>query len=227
MRRFLSVSLLLMGVFGFSTLCSKLAVATPLSNTSITTAQFGTIAGAVVATLNSTFDFAPTTPGGDGRVISTVYQGIGNAAGLYVYTYQLFHFSNSSENYIDAIRIKDFITEPVAVNIPGVGIVTSFYVDVPGQIAPGSGPGNTVWLSATAHLQFKKSPHWLSKGRTSTIFGVFSPLPPIVGTADVEDTGKQTYPSVLVPTPEPGAAILVFMGLAGVMLSSYRRNKKK
>lgn len=107
----------------------------PLTNTAIGTAGFAAIAGApVVPALTGLYDLTPTPPGPDGEIDSQVFTGIGAAAGLFVYVYQLTHYAASSETAITRMAL-DFLGLGAGSLIPGApalatvaGIGTSFFI---------------------------------------------------------------------------------------------------
>ncbi|MCX7642591.1 MAG: PEP-CTERM sorting domain-containing protein [Armatimonadetes bacterium] len=204
---------------GLTSLWVAPAKAAPL--TTVDYATFSGWLGPVVAPpLTSVFDFEPSGglyPGPDGEVVSVVYSGIGPVANLYVYVYQIKHYSSppSSERKVDGISFDLF--GPWAV--PGVlnpGTV-AFQVAGTGDkslsdatITPGL-PGIPPSISFSL-----LPPDFLPPGKTTWLFGFFSPMPPTTTIADVKDTGRTLLsPQVYTPTPEPSTFVLLGMGLLG------------
>lgn len=207
-----------------------------LSNTSVDNGAFGgggatpAFAGAaVVAPLLSTFDFDPATAGGDGSVRSQVFTGIGAAAGLFVYVYQITHFASSSEIEVGGISF-DFSTSPA---LTPAGAITSFFVGTAPLAPPPAGfVAGTVattfadWTGGT--LSFGGSPPvpWIGPGSVSHVFGTFSPKPPSVVIADVIDSGATITSASVYGVSEPSILLLLGSGLLGVALWSARRKRQ-
>ncbi|MCS7264316.1 MAG: PEP-CTERM sorting domain-containing protein, partial [Armatimonadetes bacterium] len=210
---------------GLTSLWVAPAKAAPLTNVSFTT--FSSWLGPVEAPpLIQTFDFTPTPPGPDGEVTSTVFKGAGAVTGLYVYVYQITHYSVTSEGTINGISFD--LLGPWAV--PGVlnpGEV-AFQVDPNDGIPPDPdySPADKRLSDATItpglpgippSISFSlPSPDFLPPGKSTWLFGFFSPVPPTITVADVRDTGNTLLsPRVYTPSPEPSAFILLGIGLLG------------
>ena len=203
--------------------------AVPLSNTNISWDTFTTLADVnnpVVPGLSSAYEFEPVgSPLGDGAFYSQVFPGIGAAAGLYVYVYQI---QVSREPEIEGVSL-DFITNPTQTPVNGI---TSFYIKS-GDPTIGFGLGNYAPESADwspslgGTLRFNQI--YVPAGGTSYIFGTFSPLPPTTIDVSLRDkTNLKVRPLAYVPTPEPSSAILFGLGLMGLgIMPVIRRRKTK
>jgi hypothetical protein len=186
--------------------------ASALTLTGISDASLASLTGAQVDTLTSAFDFAPTTAGGDGTVTSTVFEGAGDADGLFLYVYQidLFDASTSSVSAISGIAF-DFTT-PAAIAFDG-GTLKAFTVtDDGGSVGPllASHTGNTA--------RFFFIPE-IGNDETSHQFGLISATAPGTAIATLLDSGAGLVlqPTLLsngaaAPVPEPNAALLFVVG---------------
>ena len=235
---------LVVGVaMGVSLFWATPAKADLLSNTAIswsgtTGLDFDEFAGSLVDLLFSDYNFGggPT----EGVVFSAVYEGIGSAAGLYVYVYQIKVNANPA---IKGISIP-FITYPVE-----VAGMTSFYIssDQPDTVGFGQGtvppttfgqtyfPGPPVALSGAVYDPSQKTLTFnytdsdgnatLTPSLVSMLVGVFSPLPPTIDDSNMLDTGEEVPADVLVPTPEPSTMVLFGLGLMGIVGTMLRRRK--
>ena len=208
--------------------------AVPLSNTNISWTVFTNLADVdnpVVPPLFSPYEFSlQGSPLGDGVFYSQVFPGIGDAAGLYVYVYQI---QVSREPEIEGVSLG-FITNPTQTPV-GADNITSFYIgsgppdppigfNVLGNYAPDSAD----WLpSLGGTLRFNQIN--VPTPGTSYIFGTFSPLPPTTIDVTLRDaTTLLVRPLAYVPTPEPSSAILFGLGLMGLgIMPVIRRRKTK
>jgi hypothetical protein len=206
---------------------SKPAQAVLLSNTSVDALTLSGILGApLVPLLSSPFDFAAPTVGGDGNVVSQVFTGIGGAAGLNVYLYQINHFAISTEVEVGGITI-DF-TGPLG----SVGPITSFVIDsapLPpppaGFVAGSVSPTFADFTSNT--LSWGPSPvviPWIAPGASSFVFGVFSPKLPTTVVSDVIDGGSTILSATVYSVPEPMSLFILGFGLAALGLFGWRKN---
>lgn len=196
--------------------------AAPLTN--VTSTTFTSWLGAPAAPpLVSTFDFAPTPPGPDGNVASSVFHGAGPVAGLYVYVYQIKNYSTGSESKVEGMSFDLF--GPVALpNVLNPGTV-AFQVIGTGDNALGDA---TVTPAAPpfvpyANISFSIPSPFLLQGEQTWLFGFFSPNPPVITIADVRDTGSTVLsPRVYTPSPEPSVIALFGLGVLGIF---WRRKR--
>jgi hypothetical protein len=173
------------------------------------------------------FDFYPLTVGGDGAVTTVVYQGFGDAAGLYVYVYQIAHFSGSSENKIQGMTLDilgPVITNPSSVD-PDLPPTFAFQVENTGTKSLGDGslfPGNPP--SGSFFLPLGNP---LYPGETTWIFGFFSPVLPTKVEASVINTVRnfEVTPKIYTPSPEPSMGIMFGLGLLGIPLFGVLRRR--
>ena len=206
--------------------------AVPLTNTNISWTAFTNLADVsnpVVPPLFSPYEFSPQgVPLGDGVFYSQVFPGIGDAAGLYVYVYQIQVLRAPSVEGVSLV----FITDPTKTPVNNI---TSFYIGSGGPtIGFGLGsrpPANSEWLSVAEGgeptLRFNRVN--VPVGGISYIFGTFSPLPPTTIDVTLRDaTTLLVRPLAYVPTPEPSSAILFGLGLMGLgIMPVIRRRKTK
>lgn len=219
--------LALLMAIGIMALFSGRAWAVTLTNTNISQATFDSLAGAAVnSALVSTYDFSPATAGGDGEIRSQVFEGEGDAAGLFVYIYQIVLYSTSSAVQEEGISFN-FVGGPSTVSG-----MTSFYIGTtpspPAPFDPGvqepSGASFTDPSISFAFLAFMGDQ--INKGEASFVFGAFSPLPPRVVSSNVIDsTSTVVDPSVYAPAPEPTGLLLLGSGLAGLGFFGRRRRR--
>jgi hypothetical protein len=171
-------------------------------------------------------------------MISQVFAGIGPAAGLFVYAYQIDHFGGSSEEEVGGISF-DFLTNPL---LTPVAAITSYVIDGTGTglppafppppgapFIPGPGVSTTFaeWFAGTVDFGGSPPVPWIARGAYSDVFGTFSPNPPKVVVADVIDTGVTfASASVYSPVPEPGSIAAVSgIALLGLVGYVWRRRK--
>ncbi len=199
--------------FGVTIFWSTPANTAPLTTVDSTT--FNNWLGPVVGPpMTNTFDFVPSPPGPDGEVTSAVFAGAGDVSGLYVYVYQIRHYSNTSEGKIEGMSF-DLLGPWAVPSVLQPGTV-AFQVEDTGNkslsdasITPGP-PGFPPSISFTIPSPF------ILPGETSWVFGFFSPMPPTTTVADMRDTGNTILsPIVYTPSPEPSAFVLLGMGLLG------------
>jgi hypothetical protein len=167
-------------------------------------------------------------------VFSAVYEGIGPAAGKFVYVYQIKVAANPA---IKGISIP-FITFPETVSG-----MTSFYISSGQPVSVGFGQGTVsptgfglpgfgaVYDPGQKSLTF----NYTNSGGAATLrppypvvsmlVGVFSPLPPTIDKSNMLDTGDEAPADVLVPSPEPSTMVLFGLGLMGIVGTVLRRRK--
>ncbi len=174
--------------------------------------------------------------GTEGVVFSMVFQGKGNASGLYAYVYQI---QVNADPAIKGISIP-FITYPVTVSG-----MSSFYISSgqPDNIGFKQGtvpptnlgltyPGGAVYDPYQKTLTF----NFTDSGgnatlrppypKVSMLVGVFSPLPPTIDKSNMLDKGDEASAEVLVPSPEPSMKVLFGCGLMGMVGTIFRRRRK-
>jgi len=213
--------------------------AAPLSNTPIswtTFLNFAEIGSPVVDSLYDHFDFEPVAPGHDGLIYSQVFEGKGDAAGKFVYVYQVKHFSGSSSQYFRSFSFKSFSTL-MPINLPGIG--NSFYIsfaDDPDDITIGFGLGSKAPVSfwydpnfltntSSVSVDFKGgSQPGIGRGEVSFIFGFVHELPPVKAKVNpMDDDPDALKPLVYTPSPEPTSFVLLSAGLLGLVAIRRRR----
>lgn len=201
------------GVAVFVLFSTLTAHAIPLSNTAISSDDFSAACTSLMS-LVSTFDFDPSTMGGDGSVTSTVYN---CGTGYFGYTYQIFHSSGSSESLIRGISMDwNFLTYFTFDST----VTTSFWITGSGTPAPSDADMSPSFTKGSLHFGFTG----ILPGATSAIFGAVSTAPPITVVADVINTGSTLQSaSVLAPTPEPGTLALLASALTGFGVIRRRR----
>jgi hypothetical protein len=201
-------------------LSSRPASALPL--TGISDSTLAALTGTQVDTLTTAFDFAPTVAGGDGTVSSSVFEGVGDAVGLYVYVYQidLFDAATSSVSAISGMAF-DF-TSPEAIASGGGSLEAFTVTDDGGSV----GPLLASHTGTTARFFFIPE---IGNGETSHQFGLFSASLPGTAIATMLDSGAGLVlePTVLsngsTPVPEPHAAVLFGVGCVTVVSFGTRR----
>ena len=204
------------------TLSASPAAALTLSG--ISKSSLASLTGAQVDTLTSAFDFAPTVVGGDGTVTSTVFEGAGDADGLFLYVYNivLFDASTSSVSAISGIAF-DFTT-PESIDF-GDGSFEAFTVTDDGGSV---GPLLASHTGETARFFFIPE---IGNDETSQQFGLFSASGPGTAIATLLDSGAglALEPTVLSngaePMPEPHAALLFVVGF--VTMTSFGRRRRR
>jgi len=165
------------------------------------------------------FDFGPETVGGDGAVATVVYQGFGDAAGLYVYVYQIAHFSDSSESNVNGMSFNilgPIVTDPSSID-PDLPSTFAFQVKDTGNVSLSLAVLHTVRRPPS--VDFTILPNLLPPGQTTWVFGFFSPVLPTKTTATVRDTADENYialPKIYTPSPEPSVGIMFGLGLLGI-----------
>jgi hypothetical protein len=227
---------LVVGVaMGVSLFWATPAKAVPLTNTAISWSAFQGFANVDAGPLaflfsDYNFDGGPT----EGVVFSAVYEGIGPAAGKFVYVYQIKVAANPA---IKGISIP-FITFPETVSG-----MTSFYISSGQPVSVGFGQGTVsptgfgfagfgaVYDPDQKSLTF----NYTNSGGAATLrppypvvsmlVGVFSPLPPTIDKSNMLDTGDEAPADVLVPSPEPSTMVLFGLGLMGIVGTVLRRRK--
>jgi hypothetical protein len=199
--------------------------AAALSLTGISDATLDSIAGTQIATLTSSFDFAPAVAGGDGTVTSSVFTGVGDAAGNNVYVYSIELFSNppASISAVSGISF-DFDSVPVNLTLGSGESFDAFYVtDDGGTVSPllASHTGSTA--------RFIFIPE-IGNSETSHQFGLVSASLPELTVASVLDSGAGIVVQPVVysnggtaPIPEPHAAVLFAIGSVIVARFGLRR----
>jgi hypothetical protein len=206
--------------------------AVPLSNTNISWSQFTSLAdlsSPVGIPFSDTFAFAG---GPEGEITSGVFTGIDNAAGLYVYIYQIKVYSTPSGK-VDELSIPLLGPGPTTVSVSGVGNVSSFYIGsgVPSGFFYGQGdkaPFGSTFTSPPPVISFSWFDNEVSQGQASYIVGFFSPVLPTMTLANLSDSGPETkFPLVYTPSPEPSISLLLGAGLLGGVIWSRGRKRMK
>jgi hypothetical protein len=190
-----------------------------LNLTSIDTAGFGSITGAVDSTLTNTYDFIPQITGGDGQITSTVYNGAGAASGSYVYSYSIELYGSNQASVGAVVGLTfHFGSFPSS-----VGGANAFFVD------DGSGnkaPDLAFYDDATQTAGFRFIPI-IGNGETSLTFGLVSDIAPAATVAQMIDSGATggtvtilsngVLPPVgSAPVPEPAAALVFALGFGAI-----------
>ncbi len=214
----------LLGVaVGLSVLALSASPAAALTLTGISESSLASLTGAQVDTLTSAFDFAPTVIGGDGTVTSTVFEGVGDADGLFLYVYEieLFDASTSSVSAISGIAF-DFTT-PESIAFGGGSLEAFTVTDDGGSV----GPLLASHTGETARFFFIPE---IGNDETSQQFGLFSASGPGTAIATLLDSGAglALEPTVLsngaaAAMPEPHSALLFLVGFVTLMGVGRRR----
>jgi hypothetical protein len=207
--------------------------AVSLSNTNISWSTFTSLADTsspVGIPFSDTFVFAG---GPEGEITSGVFPGIGDAAGLYVYIYQIKVYSTPSGK-VDELSIPLLGPGPTTVSVSGVGNVSSFYIGsgVPSDFFYGQGdkaPTSSTFTSPPPVISFVwGDPNQVFQGQASYILGFFSPVLPTTTVANLSDSGAETkFPLVYTPSPEPSISLLLGAGLLGGVIWSRGRKRMK
>jgi hypothetical protein len=207
--------------------------AVPLSNTNLSWSQFTSLAdlsSPVGIPFSDTFIFQR---GPQGEITSGVFTGIGDAAGLYVYIYQIKVYSTPSGK-VDELSIPLLGPGPTTVSVSGVGNVSSFYIGsgVPLGFFYGQGdkaPTSSTFTSPPPVISFVwGDPNQVFQGQASYIVGFFSPVLPTTTEANLSDGGRETkFPLVYTPSPEPSISLLLGAGLLGGVIWSRGRKRMK
>ena len=216
-----SASLLALAV-GLLVLALSSRPASALTLTGISNSSLAALTGAQVDTLTTAFDFAPAAAGGDGTVTSSVFEGVGDAEGLFLYVYQidLFDAATSSVSAISGMAF-DF-TAPEAIAFGGGSLEAFTVTDDGGSV----GPLLASHTGTTARFFFIPE---IGNDETSQQFGLFSASLPGTAIATMLDSGAGL---VLEPTvlsngvgavPEPHAAVLFVVGWLTVAGFGRRR----
>ena len=193
--------------------------------TTITLAQFTawTAGGIAAPPIVHTFDFLPS--GTDGDVASVVFYGAGDAAGLFVYVYQITHYSGSSEFNINGMSfdlLGPVILNPSLIN-PVLPATFAFQVSGTGDVALNDATTYPIASPSPGSVSFTIPT--LSPGQQTWLFGFFSPFPPTKVVADLRDTDRYASPLVYTPSPEPSVGIMFGLGLLGVPLFGVLRRR--
>ena len=188
----------------------------------IDTSDFASIAGAMESTMTQSYDFIPQISGGDGQVTSTVYQGIGAANGLFIYTFTIELFDTSVAS-IGAVVGMTFHFGSYPADVSGIGM--AFFVD---DGSGNKGPDLAVYDVASETAAFRIAPS-LNNGETSLTFGLFSQNAPAPAVANLIDSGAQGGDTTVlsngaaVPVPEPSAPIVFALGMVVVAAHCRKR----
>jgi hypothetical protein len=207
---------------GLSLLALSSRPASALSLTEISDATLDAFTGTQIDTLTTAFDFAPTVPGGDGTVTSSVFEGVGDAEGLFLFVYQidLFDEATSSVSAISGMAF-DFTT-PETIAFGGGSLEAFSVTDDGGSV----GPLLASHTGTTARFFFIPE---IGNDETSHQFGLFSASLPNTVIATMLDSGAglALEPTVLsngaAPVPEPTAAVLFGVGCLMVVGFGRRR----
>jgi hypothetical protein len=193
--------------------------------TTITLGQFAawTAGGVAAPPKVSTFDFLPS--GTDGDVSSVVFFGANAAAGLFVYVYQITHYTVSSEDAIEGMSfdlLGPVILNPSSIN-PALPSTFAFQVSGTGDVALSDAKTRPTGSLSPTSVSFTIPE--LLPGEKTFLFGFFSPVPPTTVESDLRDTGKHTSPLVYTPSPEPSVGIMFGLGLLGVPIFGALRRR--
>jgi hypothetical protein len=207
--------------------------AVPLSNTDISWAQFTSLAD-ISSPVDIPFpDIFVFKFGPQGEIMSGVFPGKGNAAGLYVYIYQIKVYS-TPPGKVDELSIPLLGPGPTTVSVSGVGNVSSFYIGsgVPSGFFYGQGdkaPTSSTFTPLPPVISFVwGDPNQIFQGEASYIVGFFSPAPPTTTLANLSDGGSlDDHPLVYTPSPEPSISLLLGVGLLGGVIWSCGRKRMK
>jgi hypothetical protein len=180
----------------------------------IGTSTFDSISGGEFATLTSSYDFIPVVNGGDGQITSTVYTGIGDADGFFVYTYDIELYDIQSAS-IGAVVAVTFTFHATPVDINGIG--DAFYID---DGSGGVAPSLAFYDATDATAGFVFVP-LIGNGETSFKFGLISPNAPAEALAQLYDSGATGGQAVVLSNgvsslPEPSAALVFALGFAAI-----------
>jgi hypothetical protein len=173
-----------------------------------------------------------------GTIYSQVFKGKGDAAGLYVYVYQVENKPLTGleppperQEAFGSVAFNTFTNiPPQTVGSIKFFAITSGSPTIGFSTLGGLGPnplagGEFTPLGIIGKVKFTFLPE-LPYNTTSYIFGFFHPLPPTTVIANLQNSKPETLnPLVYTPSPEPSSIALLGLGLLGVFLP--RRFKKK
>lgn len=213
------------------------AFAIPLTNTSITPAEFTTLFGSPNTKLSSTYDFAPPL-GIDGTVYSQVFTGTGAASNLFAYTYQI--QANSAPIVVTSALSLPFVPIELNFDLGGSALADSSFYISSGDVM-GNGTGTLAPIGGTFPAVYddnNKVVRWnwinpttgnalISSNVLTYVVGVISNVKPDQITGLTFDSGKVASPQLYSPVPEPATMLLVGAGLLGLGAAGRRKFFKK
>lgn len=218
------------------------AVSIGLTNTSIDKATYSGLIGNTLASMESAFFFPEQT--GDlgpieGKVVSKVFQGIGDAAGMNVFVYQVQTDSPGSYVFdVNDLRFDFFGLMGIDIGNDGGVLDNSFVlseaVDPLTDSFNFSGSGSIGLTGASidgSSLAFEFATG-LNGGIDSYVFGIFSSNPFTIITPDFNapnggSTGgiilPDVYTAAAAAVPEPSTFLLLALPLAIILGFKLRR----